>query len=369
MPPVTKKGREDWNLWKEADGGNDEALELIIGETPSEVGEPPTITSATQIDVSTGDSINYHLVAEGGVGYEWGNIPQGCAIANGKPRNLIGSIASPGTYNVAMVAANYYGSDVKTLQIDVDSSFLNTKSVQFNVQKFLNASATTANPLYRASNGDGRKWTIHMWFKPKSRADAQSLFYFGGDLRNSEGSISASFDGGDNSITFFYGTYFNFLKFKTDANTFPQDEWTNLIITFDGGTTGAASNELDDYYGRFKFYANGSLVSTTNSSQNFGFAGRISTDVFWVGRNDIAAPIYEDGLTDELALWDTDEPSNVAAIYNGGVPHDLNSLGSKPDHWWRMGDGDTYPLLQDNAGSLDFTMTNMAPQDIVNDVP
>jgi hypothetical protein len=34
-----------------------------------------------------------------------------------------------------------------------------------------------------------------------------------------------------------------------------------------------------------------------------------------------------------------------------------------------MGDGDTYPTIEDNAGSYDLTMTNMASDDIVEDVP
>jgi len=34
-----------------------------------------------------------------------------------------------------------------------------------------------------------------------------------------------------------------------------------------------------------------------------------------------------------------------------------------------MGDGDTYPTIEDNAGSLDSTMTNMSEDGIVEDVP
>ena len=34
-----------------------------------------------------------------------------------------------------------------------------------------------------------------------------------------------------------------------------------------------------------------------------------------------------------------------------------------------MGDGDTYPTIEDNEGSIDLTMTNMASGDIETDVP
>ena len=48
---------------------------------------------------------------------------------------------------------------------------------------------------------------------------------------------------------------------------------------------------------------------------------------------------------------------------------DLNLLTSNPDHWWRMGDGDTFPTLTDVNGGLDATMVNMTVADIVSDVP
>ena len=70
----------------------------------------------------------------------------------------------------------------------------------------------------------------------------------------------------------------------------------------------------------------------------------------------------------EVALWDSDQTANVGVIYNGGVAQDLTLLASPPSHWWRMGDADTFPILQDSIGSLDFTMNNMTAADIVNDV-
>ena len=61
--------------------------------------------------------------------------------------------------------------------------------------------------------------------------------------------------------------------------------------------------------------------------------------------------------------------TKVSNIYNSGSPFDLSLLGAAPAHWWRMGDGDTFPALTDISGSADFTMYNMTVADIVNDVP
>ena len=74
-------------------------------------------------------------------------------------------------------------------------------------------------------------------------------------------------------------------------------------------------------------------------------------------------------FVDEIAIWGSDQTANIALIYNSGVTHNLSSLATPPDHWWRMGDNDAFPDLLDNIGSLDFEMFNMTAGDIVNDTP
>ena len=79
---------------------------------------------------------------------------------------------------------------------------------------------------------------------------------------------------------------------------------------------------------------------------------------------------------DEIAVWDVAlDAAAITQLYNSGEPIDLSSDSGNYDnsgdlqHWWRMGDGDTYPTIEDNAGSNDLTMTNMASGDIEDDVP
>ena len=68
---------------------------------------------------------------------------------------------------------------------------------------------------------------------------------------------------------------------------------------------------------------------------------------------------YFDGLIDEVAIWSTDQSSNVATIYNSGVPNDISSLS--PLGYWRMGDGSTYPTINDlGSGGNNGTMTNFS---------
>ena len=75
-----------------------------------------------------------------------------------------------------------------------------------------------------------------------------------------------------------------------------------------------------------------------------------------------------------VSLWTGSDfdASAVSELYNSGAPGDVlsHSLVGALAGWWKFGDGDTYPTLQD-LGPLnkDGTMTNMASGDIVTDAP
>ena len=108
-------------------------------------------------------------------------------------------------------------------------------------------------------------------------------------------------------------------------------------------------------------------MSTTKSNANFGWSSAIDADNLRVGR---LTGNYMRGncRVDELAVWGSDQSANVSDIYNSGAPGDLDLLTPAPEHWWRMGDGDTFPTLQDKSGAH-FIMYNMTAADIVTDTP
>lgn len=63
--------------------------------------------------------------------------------------------------------------------------------------------------------------------------------------------------------------------------------------------------------------------------------------------------------------------SELAALISGGKPISplLHSRSANVTHWYRMGDGDTYPTIDDKVGNVDGTMTNMIAGDIEAVVP
>jgi hypothetical protein len=336
----------------------------------------PVITSPLTINSVQGSVINYELTANFGVGYEWdlSNV-SGIVTVDGNVRKLIGgSGLASGTYNIPVKAINYNGEDSETIVLTVSTPpFSNTKSVVFNNQDFLDITANTSNPFYRSGNNTGTAWTFAFWQKAGgSNNQNQTVVSFGGNDLNNEGRVHIRYKGNNSArrrMSLFYGTNFNNLELQTPVGSTTASIWDQWVFVYDGGTTENGSGGVNTSYGRFKIYKNGSLQTTTNSNSNFGFSGSINTEFFRIARLTSSGQYGRGSNYDEIALWSSDESGNISDIYNSGTPQDLSLLDSPPDHWWRMGDGDTFPTLEDNIGSLDATMNNQTAADIVNDVP
>lgn len=357
-------------------------LNAIFQSSGTPTTQIPDITSPLIINSVEGSIINYELTADYGVGYEWdlSNV-SGITTVEGNPRKLIGgSSLAVGTYNIPVKAINYNGEDSETIVLNVSNPpFANTKSVNFNNNDWLGANAgILQNVLGRSANGSGSgdAWTIAFWFKPGTATNAsQTILYFGNQDVTNQGCIQIKYNGQSifKRLEFRYGSNNNRINLFTQANTFTVGQWHHVLISYDGGTTGAASGSVNNYYSRFKTFIDGVDISASNTktNNNFGYTGSIQPQNFRVGRFNNGQAMRNNCRIDELAIWDSDQSSNASNIYNSGSPFNLSSLASGPLHWWRMGDGDTYPFLLDTGSQNNciFVMNSMTSADIVNDVP
>jgi hypothetical protein len=352
-------------------------LNALFAHSGGASGVAPVITSATTVNLTSGDTLNYELVATNGVGYEWSNLPSGVTTVDGNVRKLIGgSSLSTGTYNITAKAINYFGEDTETISLVVSApAFSNTKSVNFQNQDWLGANASLlSSTLGRTGNGSGSSdaWTIHVWLKGStSTSNGQTIFYFGDSDTTNGGHMYLRYRGGENRLRFRYGSGNNYLNFYSPNGTLTDNTWHHIVVTYDGGTTGAGSAEVNDYYSRFKVFIDGVNVSSSGSwsHNNYGWSSAIDADNLRVGRYASSQYLQDNCRVDELAVWNSDQSSNISSIYNSGTTHDLSAFSTPPTHWWRMGDGDTYSVIQDNIGNADFVMYNMTASDIVSDAP
>ena len=122
-----------------------------------------------------------------------------------------------------------------------------------------------------------------------------------------------------------------------------------------------------------KIYVDGTLDNT-----NIGGGGTIDNGTFnfYIGRRGgtLSQRGFWTGNIDEVAVWNSDQSSNVTTIYNGGIPNDLTILS--PVSWWRMGEaanysGGTWTLTDQGSGGNNGTSSTLPapPAQPSTDVP
>lgn len=157
------------------------------------------------------------------------------------------------------------------------------------------------------------------------------------------------------------------LQMRTSGLTYPvyaftsaltAGVWQHLVVTYNGGSNINGA----------RCYVNSVIGDTPGSS---ALSGSFSnTASFIVGARNTAFPFI--GNIDEVSVWNKElSQSEITALYNSGQPTDLATHSAYANllSWWRMGDSDTYPVILDNKGSVNGTMTNQSSADIVEDTP
>jgi len=175
---------------------------------------------------------------------------------------------------------------------------------------------------------------------------------------------------GNNRFILYWATGIGYTTFSPPSDDLDDDDWHHLVWTLQrDGSIGTSAT--------MKLYYDGSLeVTVTNTSGT----GSVASKPLVIGNGEDSS--WGDGLewsgyVDEVGFWNDHilSASEVTALYNSRSPIDLqvdsDDYGSSGNltHYYRMGDGDTYPTITDNEGSLDGTMTNMTSGDIQTEVP
>ena len=136
--------------------------------------------------------------------------------------------------------------------------------------------------------------------------------------------------------------------------------WYHYLINYvDSGYTdldGTASNNGKGY----QVWINGVRKDQTLGSTSFNFSLMTTTNKFKVGREGERQTYLYNGLVDEVAIFGSSlSASEIAAIYNSGIPTDLTNYS--PTLWWRMGDNDGgsgTTITDQGSGSNNGTLTN-----------
>jgi len=140
------------------------------------------------------------------------------------------------------------------------------------------------------------------------------------------------------------------VKIADGSTTINDGSWHHVVAV----SSGTAYN----------LYVDGSAETLTNSNNDGTWFGDLtsltSTNIGSHVR--VSAGNFFSGNIDELAVWDSDQSSNISTIYNSGTPGNLLPLN--PNHWWRMGDGaeggSGSTVYDMSLGSVNATIVNQA---------
>jgi len=131
----------------------------------------------------------------------------------------------------------------------------------------------------------------------------------------------------------------------TSASVISYNAWHHLFI---------ARDSADD----IKVYLDGDGTAIASSSST----ATMRFDYIGVYYNGVYDPFK--GQVDEFAIWDSDQTSNLSAIYNSGVPASLDS----PLHWWRMEEG-TGTTVADSGSAANNPLNLENGAGFATDVP
>lgn len=321
-----------------------------------EGGDPPSITSVDNATAISGEDFLFQVMADNGpIWFTESNLPSGLVLnqLNGRISGITTNTGgSP--FSVSLGAVNNFGVGQQnfTLNVVPSGTFQNTYSTDFRFNRFHYCTGGTTNDFYFEGSD---KFSFSTWVR-FNREPSERVF-LSRTQSNGEGYKVGLDRVGSQSRPFFElrGSS-GALKVRAPSGI-TKEQWTHVAVTYDG--SGAASGAT--------IYIDGSAVVADVISNGFGGAVG-NTDVrFLLGAlwNNSALPSSRyGGQLDEVSVWaDELSSSDITAIYNGGTPKDLSgeAFYGANISWWRMGDGDTFPIINDQNASNGLTMVNMTP--------
>ena len=179
---------------------------------------------------------------------------------------------------------------------------------EFIPEDYIDCGTSLGNQLGNSYTGD---ITVSMWFNADTVTSDEGLFAI--KTGSSFGNITFLIAG--STVRMYYNNDGTFISGSVSTN-----QWYNLVGVLKAGD---ASNT--------KLYLNGSAVATatTTPSSSLNFSGMET----WIG-NYFAGNNGFDGEISNVAVWNSDQSSEVSNIYNSGVP--ATTYTNTPTAWYKL---------------------------------
>ena len=236
------------------------------------------------------------------------------------------------------------------------SSFASTNSFTFDG----NDDYIDTNSTYSELDGQN-KATFSFWIKPSSSHFGQ-IFEIARNSTSTNTQIRVFIDTSQKLRLQMNNTT---LYLRSNNGGITLNAWNNVIFCIDKSLGGGARGQV---------FVNGVDDTFVQNIDTIGFD--TSSSGLYIGESVNNYMPNFNGLIDEFAIWSgTDLRNDVATIYNGGIPTNLNDNGlTAPTTWYRMGEeanyaGGEWTLVDQGSGSNNGSSTTLPPEALSTDVP
>jgi hypothetical protein len=242
------------------------------------------------------------------------------------------------------------------------SSFASTNSFEFDGNTDYVNCGNQSNLNFDADDA----FSISVWFKRSSDTNAVALFDKSLGSPNNNGYICFIY----NNQVYFRIRQNASLQHQIISNdTHPFNVWVHYVVTYDGSRSGSGLG--------LNLYQDGIKLTNVQKSGNFSTGSAQTSANFSIGSRQSTSDLDFNGNIDEVSVFSSElSASDVATIYNSGIPNNLNDLSTPPLSWWRMGEaanyaGGTWTLTDQGSGGNDGTSTTIPapPSQPSTDVP
>ena len=231
-------------------------------------------------------------------------------------------------------------------------SFADTNSFQLDGATDCFAGSTSYTELANET-----KATFSFWIKPSSSGVILSVGRASSTPSYSQFMIILS---GNSMLLFMNDTLSNYRRYG-NFTSIPLGVWQHFIVSVDL-TNADKAKMYQDGVEATSYTKNLALVTSFNSSPSS----------LYIGKNALGYSTPFGGNIDEVSIWKSESlrsASDVAEIYNGGLPNDLNNLPTapQPTTWFRMGENATWNgskfVMTDVNGGYVNTSIGITPSD------
>jgi len=324
-----------------------------FGQAPDLSGIPASVDVVVGQQVSVNFSLDpaKPLASE----FEWRNtIDAQMAVSTNYRGVLFVFPTAPFSQPVTLRAWNAFGVSERVVTINAlaPSGFQNTESFRPTPTVYLRDTGAEITDAF-----DGNDFSVSCWIKAPTSSGDLTFWAVGDGTKSKDDRLDVAVVGGPDEhrirIRVGRGNSSNYFAAVSPANSITPGVWQHVMVVADGNK---AETDKDD----FKVFIDGVLATMTDAG-NKGEADLPdgANILFHVGRCMSGMTTFNGGLVDEVAVWNSTQAANIAAIYNGGASHDLSILGTPPTHWWRCGDEVvSLPTIPDQIGTSDLTLVN-----------